>query len=266
MPHSGFAPVDGTHLYYEISGSGPVVTFLHGRGANHRMWDDQVPPLAERYTVLSLDMRGFGQSPPGENGYSYPEDLAQVLDHLGIDRIVPVGLSLGGGVAVNFAVLYPQRTRALVAVDSSLGGYAWSREFGEMMGRGQRVAQEQGAKAANQILLDAPIMDGLRRRPEAFARMLEIMRDYSGWHWLHEDRGRPLTPPAIERLTSIRVPTLVIVGEHDMPDFHAIADTLAQRIPGARKVLMAAVGHCVNMEAPEEFNRTLLDFLDHVPA
>ena len=263
---SGFAPVDGTSLYYEVTGTGPAVVLLHGRGADHRMWPDQVPAFARRYRVVNYDMRGFGKSPPGENPYAHADDLARLLDHLGIDRVVPIGLSLGGGAAVNFAVLYPDRTRALVAVDSSLGGFAWSKEFNEMFERIGRAARESGLEAAKAVYGASPIFMRLAARPGASALLDRIMRDDPGWHVRGVDRGRPLDPPAIARLGAIRVPALVIVGELDMPDFHAIAETLEQGIPNARRVVLDGIGHVPNLEAPERFNELVLGFLDQVHA
>ncbi len=259
---TGFAPVDGTSLYYEVTGEGPAVALLHGRGADHRMWADQVPVLAARYRVVNYDMRGFGRSAPGENRYSHADDLAELLDHLGVPTVVPIGLSLGGGAAVNFAVLHPGRLHGLLAVDSSLGGHAWSAEFAGIMERMQRTAVESGVEAAKQLMLESPMLNRLESRPEAGRLMRAIFKAYSGIQWTRPDLGRPLVPPAIERLGSIVAPTLVIVGEHDMADFHAIADVLATRIPRARKVVMKGLGHVPSMEDPAAFNRLLLEFLD----
>jgi pimeloyl-ACP methyl ester carboxylesterase len=262
----GFVTVEGTSLYCEVTGSGPAVSLLHGRGADHRMWEEQVPALAARYQVVSYDMRGFGQSPPGENRYAHADDLATLLDELHIDRVVPIGASLGGGAAINFAVLHPQRVRGLVSVDGSLGGFPWSDEFNAFMGRIQRAAVESGVEAAKEMYLGSPIFTQARAIPGAVERLRAILRDYSGWHWFHEDRGRSLEPPAIARLGSIAVPALVIVGEHDVPDFHAIAATLERGIPGARKVVLDGVGHAPNLEAPQRINELVLEFLDALPA
>ncbi len=261
----GYAPVEGTSLYYEVTGDGPAVVLLHGRGADHRMWEDQFAALAGRYRVVAYDLRGFGRSGQGENHYSHAADLDALLDHLGLERVVPVGLSLGGGAALNFAVLHPDRIRGLVTVDSSLGGHRWSPEFTAMMAHFERVAADSGVEAAKELYLASPMLGRLLAHPTAGERLRAMLRDYSGWHWVNADRGLPLEPPAIARLASIRVPTLVIVGEHDMSDFHAIAATLASGIPGARRVMMEGLGHVPSMEDPARFNTLLLGFLDGLP-
>ena len=88
-----------------------------------------------------------------------------------------------------------------------------------------------------------------------------MVSDYSGWHWMNHDPGRPFKPPAIQRLANIHVPTLIIVGELDTPDFHAIATTLERGIPGATKVMLPGVGHLGNLEAPDRFNEIVMEFL-----
>ena len=90
---------------------------------------------------------------------------------------------------------------------------------------------------------------------------MQIVSDYSGWHWVKQDPARTLDPPAIQRLDEISAPTLVIIGERDLSDFRAIADTLQQQIPGAKKVILTGVGHLSNMEDPKRFNEVVLDFL-----
>lgn len=89
----------------------------------------------------------------------------------------------------------------------------------------------------------------------------KIVSDYSGWHWVNTNPLHRLDPPSIERLEEIHVPTLIIVGERDLPDFHKIADTLGRTIRNARKVTLQGVGHMSNMEAPDKFNKTILYFL-----
>ena len=123
---SGFAPVPGTQLYYEISGSGPPIVFLHGNPLDLRMWDSQAEEFAEKYTVLRFDFRGFGRSGnQGPEGYSHAEDLKTMLEYLHIKHVHLVGLSMGGGAAVNFAILFPEMALSMTAVDSSLGGFKY---------------------------------------------------------------------------------------------------------------------------------------------
>ena len=104
----GFADVNGTRLYYEMVGSGHPLVLVHGFTLDTRMWDDQFEMFAGRNQVVRYDLRGFGKSAlPTTEPYSHPDDLRALMTHLGIEHAFIIGLSLGGAVAVDFAVTYP---------------------------------------------------------------------------------------------------------------------------------------------------------------
>jgi 3-oxoadipate enol-lactonase len=270
MPvRSGYAPVDGTALYYEVAGAGSPVVLVHGFSLDHRMWDDQAAVLAGRYTVVRYDLRGFGRSAPAAVPYTHADDLKALLAHLGLERVILMGLSLGGGAALNFSIRYPEAVAALIAVDPSLGGWRWDPAGIAAQAAVRQAAQEVGVEAARVLWLKDPLFAAARANPAVAVRLEALVSAYSGWHWLHADPGRPLNPPALDRLHEIGAPALVVVGEHDVPDFQGIAETLARRIPGARKEVIPGAGHLVNLEQPERFNAAVLGFLDrlgHVPA
>jgi pimeloyl-ACP methyl ester carboxylesterase len=121
---SGVASVNGIRLAYEVAGAGPPVVFLHGFSLDRRMWAAQVDAFATRCRIVRYDLRGFGQSGPATGEpYANVDDLATLLDHLAIERAHIVGQSMGGGVAVDFALTHPARTRTLVAVDAAVNGW-----------------------------------------------------------------------------------------------------------------------------------------------
>ncbi|HET7374163.1 MAG TPA: alpha/beta fold hydrolase, partial [Gemmatimonadaceae bacterium] len=155
--HAGFAPARGANLCYQVAGSGPPVVLLHGFSFDRRIWDDQMDALTPHYTVVRYDLRGFGKSPPGSTAYTHADDLTAVMDHLGIERAALVGLSLGGGAAINFAITRPERVSALVAVAPSLGGIKWSDEFVAAHAAIRSAAQGQGIHAARELWLGRPI-------------------------------------------------------------------------------------------------------------
>lgn len=258
---SGLAPIDGTALRYEVRGAGPSVVLLHGFSLDRRMWDDQIDAFARTHTVIRYDLRGFGESSPGSVSYAHADDLANLLDRLGYDRVALVGLSLGGGAAINFAVTRPDRVRALVVLDPSLGGFRWSAEFRAAQAAVRATAQRDGIGAARHEWLSFPIFAPAMANPVIGARLRAIVDDYSGYHWLNTDHGRPFSPPAIDRLRAIDSPSLILAGELDTADFHAIADTLERGVTGARKMMLPGVGHMANMETPSSFNDLVLDFL-----
>jgi 3-oxoadipate enol-lactonase len=262
----GYVDVDGSSLYYEEIGTGRPVVLLRGFSLDRRMWDAQWAFLRSQYRVVRYDLRGFGKSAPSTKPYTHADDLFVLIDHLGLERVDLIGLSLGGGAAINAAILYPERVRALVVVDPSLGGFRWSSEFTAAQTAIRATAKEAGVQAARAHWLSLPIFRAAMSNPPLAEQLVSIVDDYAGWHWLHADPGRPFTPPAIDRLQEIGASTLVIVGTLDTADFHGIASTLESHISRAQKLVLPDVGHMANLEASAQFNEIIEAFLADVDA
>src|SRR4051812_18695011 len=128
MEH-GFAAVNNARIWYGIAGEGPPVVLVHGMTLDHRMWDDQFAALAAYHRVLRYDLRGFGLSAIPDAPYRHVDDLAALLAHVGMERAAVVGLSLGGMIAVDFALTYPEMVSALIPVDPVIGGHHWTQEW-----------------------------------------------------------------------------------------------------------------------------------------
>ncbi|MGQ0814027.1 MAG: alpha/beta fold hydrolase [Gemmatimonadota bacterium] len=129
----GWFPVNSTQLYYEMAGAGSAVVLLHGGWLNSRQWDEQFSALSRKYKVVRYDVRGAGRSAIGDSAYASYEDLAALLNGLGIDRAHLVGLSAGGQLAIDFALAYPHAVRSLVIGASPLRGYDLGKEFADGM-------------------------------------------------------------------------------------------------------------------------------------
>ena len=241
-------------LYYEAADAGEAVLFIHGFSLDTRMWDDQFEMFAQHYRAIRLDLRGFGKTPPPQSEYAHVDDIKTLLGELGEEKAHIVGLSMGGGIALDLAITYPQIVRSLVLVDSALGGFPYKASFGV-------GAKEAGLEVAKGRWLAHPLFAPANRNPLVGSRLVKMVTDYSGWHWLNRDPGRVPDPLPYHRLGEVKAPTLVIIGELEVPDFQAIADFLAREIRGARKVVIQGAGHMSNMEAPEKFNEVVLDFL-----
>ena len=258
----GYADVNGTRLFYEVAGAGPTLALIHGFGLDTRMWDDQLAPFVRRYRVLRYDARGFGRSAvPAAERYSHADDLKALLEYLAIEQAALLGFSLGGGIALSFALTYPATTRALIVAGSALPGLRWSAELAASFGAVWSAGRTLGVAAARQRWLQHPLFGPILERPGPAARLIRMVSDYSGWEWLNTDPQQIPRPSPAERLGEIRAPTLAIVGERDLPDFQSIAELIGRAVSGARKVTLPGAGHVVNMEAPERFNRLVLDFL-----
>jgi pimeloyl-ACP methyl ester carboxylesterase len=244
-----------------MAGRGDALVFIHGFSLDHRMWDDQFEVLAQHYQVIRYDLRGFGQSaPPEGQRYDHADDLKALLDHLGIAQAHLIGLSLGGWVATNFVLAHPEATRSLVLVDSVIEGFTWSPAYLAAVQPIWRRAREAGVAAAKECWLQCPLFEPALQSAAVAPRLKQIINDYSGWHFINDD-PRDSVVVTTQQLRRLTAPTLIVVGEHDLPDFHAIAEMLTV-IPGARKVILPGSGHMANMEAPQRFNEIILEFLN----
>jgi len=227
------------------------------------MWDDQWDFFRDAYKVVRFDSRGHGQSSDPSGPWSNFGDVKSLLDHLGLDRPHLVGLSSGGGAALDFAVIYPEATCSLTLIDSAVGGYPdWSAEMRELFRLLQDTAKTQGVDATRELWLNGELFAPALERPELAFRVRRIIGDYRGWHWLNESEEFGPDPMPYHRLDEVKLPTLVIVGERDGLDTRNMADVLAGGIRGARKEVIAGAGHLSNMEAPDSVNRLIADFLD----
>lgn len=267
----GFLTVNGAQLWYEDTGSGPAVTLVHAAIADHRQWDEQVPALAAHYRVIRYDMRGFGQSEIKPGKASLADDIGGVLDALGVERTALMGCSMGGAAAIDFTVTHPERVGALITVGAGLSGAPDHDNPPEQVAvmEEAEAAQKAGDIARLNELEARYWCQGFARsadqvKPQVMKRFLEMNSNNNRRFFAGEWKGAefsPLDPSAFGRLGSLTVPTLVIVGSGDEAGVQAIADDIANGIPGARKVVMEGLGHVPNMDEPEEFNRIILDFL-----
>ena len=262
---SGFAPVAGTALYYEAQGDGPALVLIHGGLLDHRMWDDQFDALARKYRVIRYDVRGYGLSPGPPGFYRDHEDLRALLNHLGIAKAHILGLSMGGRIAIDFALAYPELTRSLIAVGPGLSGYTFTDpEVTENLAA-SREAYLRGDTGRMleiyQRLWTAGVGRELSQVDAAVRDRIQTIGRRSAEPWRSQARFRPLDPPAVGRLPEIRVPTLAITGTFDQPEILAICERLRAEVPGAAKVLIPGAAHTANMEQPAEFNRVVLKFL-----
>lgn len=256
---------DGARLWYETAGEGPWVVFVHPGLWDSRTWDSQFASFATAgWSVLRADVRGYGRSDrPSDAPYSSLRDLAAVMDAAGVASAALVGCSMGGAIALDFALSHPERVDALVLAASGVGGYGGTPDeeaWWEIHASGIEEAIEAGDLERAQDLrlrIWAPLGTedpaGRRIREIAFDNLHELTMD--------ESAAEELDPPAIERLGEITCPVLVLPADHDPPDMLSISQHLATGIRGAITIEIPNVDHVVNMRAPEAFDRAVLGFL-----
>lgn len=275
MPH---AYTNGIATFYEDSGDGQAVVLIHGYSVDSRLWQHQTPALVKAgFRVVSYDVRGHGRSmvpPVGYTWENYSQDLAELLDRLNLESAVTqplgepaahvVGLSMGGGIALQFALDHPERVLSLTLVDSVLPGYQYGEEMSRPLEEMRAAVARDGLRAVfDGPWLDSPLFDGVRRRPAAFELVRQMVHGYQAPDY-QSDQARPVgyQPPDIAaRLGDIQARTLVIVGEDDLADFRLIAEMLAGNIAEARLDVMERCGHIPPLEEPERLNEVLVEFL-----
>jgi 3-oxoadipate enol-lactonase len=259
-------------LHVEAAGRGSPVVLLHAGVCDSRMWDPQWDALTAAHHALRYDLRGFGRSPLPPEPYSHARDLLGLLERHRIERTALVAPSFSARVALEAAVARPRLADALVLVGATLPGHPWSREV-RAFGAEEDDALERGD-------LDAAVeanlrmwVDGRRRDPGVVdPGMRELVRQMQRRAFeLQQPVGEaaeeaPLVADVGRRLGEVAAPTLVVVGEHDVADVHAIAERLAAELPDARRVVVAGAAHLPSMERPGEFTELLLGFLAEAAA
>ena len=262
---TGRVAVDGGSLYFEMAGSGAPVVLLHGGNLDRRMWDDQFELLRKHYQVIRYDARGFGRSSGADTAYAAHDDLAALLRGLGISRAALVGLSLGGRIALDLAIVHPELVERLVLAAPGISGGEWSADHDTLWTVKARAAVKSGDSVGIALAwLESAYIRTAMHPPERAAFIRQMAVDNADF-WMglvrHGDLEREATPPAASRLQELRAPTLLLVGEDDTPFIHDVARAIVARAPQVRRVDIPRVGHMLNLEAAEQFNAELLAFL-----
>jgi pimeloyl-ACP methyl ester carboxylesterase len=247
---------DGVKIHYEVHGDGPPLILTHGYSSTSAMWKGQIEALSRHHRLVLWDMRGHGQSDYPDDPKAYSEvatvgDIAALLETVGAGRAIVGGLSLGGYMSLAFYRAHPERVSALLIIDTGPGfkkddaREVWNKRALDTADRydreGLAVLKSATRERATASHRDAT---GLARA----ARGMLTQRDAR----------------VIEVLPEIRVPSLVVVGADDAP-FLAASDYMAAKIPGAKKVVIQAAGHAVNIDQPQAFIEAVLPFLDGLP-
>ena len=262
---TGFIDVGDTKLYYEELGTGVPLIMAHGGLLDCSMWDGQFEEFARLFRVIRYDARGDGKSPDVEGKYSNFEDLKKLMDGLGIQKAILMGLSKGGRTAADFAIAHAQMVEALVLVAPGLSGHPFDSPELQKTYAPLTEAYKKGDSELIVELFMRSWTDGPRRSPSDVDSSVRDKVKKMGMNNMLKKRLKStlveLDPPALGRLAEIKAPTLAVVGNLDMPDILDIVERIAGEVPGARKVVIPGVAHMVNLEKPAEFNRVVLEFL-----
>jgi len=235
---TGYAPANGTKLYFETRGDGPALVFVHAGVADHRMWDPQFEIFSSKFKVVRFDLRGFGKSKMPEGSFALRDDLLAVLQHLGIRKAALVGCSMGGSTAIDFTLEHPEMVSALVPVGAGVSGWAdWSAESVDQWTQTMNLAKKGETAAIFELgaryWLDGPSREVSRVEPKYRQRARQLYKENFSLEFFQRTE-EPLKPPAIERLGEIKCPTMVVIGDSDSQDLQKVARRLASDIAGAK--------------------------------
>lgn len=251
-------------INYEVTGAGAPLVLIHGWAQDLTIWDDQVREFSRQFRVIRYDRRGYGRSTGHSDETADPLDLRILLDSLSIRSAAVLGLSAGSDAALNFAVAFPDRVSALV-----LYGQGPPPGFGEVMDpfpMFSQLVKAHGLDTLGKIIRAHPLAWMPPGRPELRELLQKQWARYEGRDLLdpRAPSGR-VAAARLDQVGGIRVPTLLIHGDHEMELFQQVADTLVRRIPGARKVVIKDGGHGAHFAQPAEFNDAVYSFLSTVP-
>ena len=236
--------VEGARLSYRAVGHGPALLLIHAGIADMRMWDPLVALLDHRFQVVRYDMRGHGETTIEAVEFSDVADVAAVLDALDIESCVLVGASFGGLVALSFAAAHPERVERLVVIDPPLPGHEWSERMKAFFAA-ENEALEAG-RVDDAVKLNVELFVG-SAEPDVKALVAEMQERAFRLQLAAEPESAGLEP----QLSDITMPTTVVMGEHDVEDFIAIAHRLADELPSATLECVPRAAHLPALERPE---------------
>jgi 3-oxoadipate enol-lactonase len=256
------AVVDSLDIGYDDVGSGMPLLFVHAFPLNRTMWAPQVSALVERCRCVAADLRGFGESSvvPPYSMDQYADDLAHLLDQLRIDKVVLVGCSMGGYVSFAFWRRHRNRVRALVLADTRAGA-----DTEETMVKRRKlieVARAEGPTGVANAQIPSLIGKTTRERhPDTFDAVHRMIAQAPTEGIVGAIEAMMARPDSAATLATIDVPTLIVVGEEDVPTPVAESRAMHEKIVGSRLEVVAQTGHLCNIERPAAFNHLLTEFL-----
>lgn len=272
MPH--LTTDDGIKLYFEETGSGVPIVFVHEFAGDCRSYENQIRYFSRSYRCIAYNARGYPPSDVPDELERYSQDRARddiraVLDALRIDKAHILGLSMGGFATLHFGFTYPQRARSLVIAGCGYGASPDKRAqfIAETEAAAQRFETTDMAKAAESYALAPSRVQLLNKDPRGYGEFVDHLSQHSGKGSALTMRGvqkrRPSLFDLVDKIKAVSAPTLIMTGDEDFPCLEP-ALLLKRTIMTSALVVLPNSGHAINLEEPELFNRHVADFLHSV--
>lgn len=263
---SGYVTAD--QLYYSQAGKGDSLILVHSGLSNSRMWDQQFPVFSDHYLTVRYDLRGCGFSKVASGQFSHVEDLERVIDALVRPPVHLVGSSLGGRVALDFAVRRPDMVRSLALVGTDISGYEYEAEPPAQWPQLVAAYKAGDLDLVARLETDIWLVGRDRTREDVDPRVYKNLMRQNLLNLRAEKMGRGQEvkpePPAVTQLTKIDIPTLAIFGEYDQIDIQEMSQLIVAQVPSAEKHVIPDSAHLPNLERPDLFNETILTWLKKV--
>ncbi len=256
--------VNGASLYYEVKGKGfPLVLISGGGLMDSRAWDEQFETFSKHYKVIRYDIRGIGKSARPQQSFSHSQDLHALLKSLKVRKAHVIGLSFGGGIALDFALDHPDMVDHMILAasgtstdakgESNLQGLAWLSSIAKKDGIAkmvQLVSETSTFISKDNLAAQEKIRQNYLDNRDIFESDFPLV---SFW--------QPTKPAAADRLGEVRGPVLILIAENDIPAYKEITDKLAKGLASARKIVIPGAAHAINLDKPKEFDDAVLEFL-----
>jgi 3-oxoadipate enol-lactonase len=256
--------LNGVEIAYTDQGKGTPILFIHGYPLSKAMWDPQVKGLSSNFRVITLDLRGHGESEAPLWLYTvemFADDIRALLDHLSIDQVVLVGFSMGGYITFAFYRKNRNRVKALILADTRPQADSLEGKQGRF--KTAQTAHKQGAGAiADAMLPKLLTSQSVQSRPDVVQHVRKIMTDTPVAGIAGDLMAMAERPDSVPLLSEITCPTLILVGEQDGLTPPADAKLMAEKIKKSQLEMIPAAAHLSNLEQPDHFNKVVRKFLE----
>jgi pimeloyl-ACP methyl ester carboxylesterase len=267
---------DRVKLWYEETGAGQPIVFVHEFAADHRSWEPQMRHFGQRYRCITYSARGYPPSDVPESPASYSQDratddIAAVMDHLKIDKAHIVGLSMGGFATLHFGFRHPGRALSLVVAGCGYGAEKdqQAKFRAEVEAVAKTLKEEGMAKFAEKYAYGPTRVQFENKDPRGFAQFKKELGEHSALGSANTQIGvqgqRPSLYDLLPQMRALTIPTLILTGDEDWPCL-APGVLMKREIPSAALAVMPNCGHTINIEDPDQFNRIVGDFIVQVEA
>ncbi len=262
--------LDGVNLNYELNGAGPCLVLIHGFTDNLSMWFNQVPQLSKQFQVVTYDLRGHGQTETTGNKFSIDlltKDLYELLKALNIENACLVGYSLGGRIGLQFALEHPDMTTGLVLANIGLIGpdYRAGEERLELIAKHRQymtnLFELSDIETIANVLAEGALTPGLKtRKPSIFEKYRDIKLQNDPQPYLELMQAITQDVESLPEIGQMDIPTLIVAGKHDAMMTPDVVESMQKALSDST-VKVLPTGHASAVEAPDDFNQTVIDFM-----